>query len=777
MSKGRMPGEFDSGAGGAAQVLMHTPQPVSTVTSTSNTSAAPVSRSTSRSGSHRVRPVSMPPQALNAASVVSGDESSSRRTPATPTPTSAGGTTSTTGRSGRSSHRILGDYTLSKTLGAGSMGKVKLGTHNISGEKLAVKILPRTHPASSTTSEAAAKQANKDASKEIRTLREAALSMLLHHPYICGMREMIVHQHHYYMVSEYVSGGQMLDYIISHGKLRERVARKFARQIGSALEYCHKNNVVHRDLKIENILISSTGNIKIIDFGLSNLFDPHSHLATFCGSLYFAAPELLNAKVYTGPEVDVWSFGVVLYVLVCGKVPFDDQSMPALHAKIKRGLVEYPVWLSPECKHLLSRILVTNPSSRATLPEVLSHTWMTRGYSSPPESHLVHREPLRADELDREVLRGMQGFEFGEEEEIERKLVAILESEGYARAVQAWERKRGVLNGHGNNHNGSMGKWGDTSSSLAVSHDASSTTPLTPSKKQKRFSGFDFYRRKLFSASGSPPNSPLTSPTTSPTTSQSHLSLADGGGGGSGDPTRGFHPLVSMYYLAREKLERERVYGVGVFASSQLSVHEGGGPTSSARAEGGLKAPGMQSTPAVPSKDHSSNNNNRSAKSPAQAQVQSKADYSMPLARLPPPETSHYSGMSYDAAVATPSPTAQSFSAGPQPRARDASSGIPPSSSMTPSTPRTPTTPGMSMGPSMSTGPSAAPMAIRASESAGEGAGGVRAPPASTHRRSHSLSQRPTTLRGWNVFGGGHGQDEPPRSANPEVQTDRKSVV
>ena len=100
------------------------------------------------------------------------------------------------------------------------------------------------------------------------------------------------------------------------------------------------------DLKIENILISHSGNIKIIDFGLSNLYNPIDHLSTFCGSLYFAAPELLNAKVYTGPEVDVWSFGVVLYVLVCGKVPFDDQSMPALHAKIKRGLVEYPVWLS-----------------------------------------------------------------------------------------------------------------------------------------------------------------------------------------------------------------------------------------------------------------------------------------------------------------------------------------------------------------------------------------------------------------------------------------------
>ena len=117
--------------------------------------------------------------------------------------------------------------------------------------QLAVKILPRVYPSTSThgnglTPEAVAKQASKDASKEIRTLREAALSMLLHHPYICGMREMIVHQHHYYMVFEYVNGGQMLDYIISHGRLRERVARKFARQIGSALDYCHRNSVVHR---------------------------------------------------------------------------------------------------------------------------------------------------------------------------------------------------------------------------------------------------------------------------------------------------------------------------------------------------------------------------------------------------------------------------------------------------------------------------------------------------------------------------------------------------
>ena len=322
---------------------------------------APAQRRSGTS-SQRPRPVSMPPQPYGQSN---GPVPAEReRQHADENSRQHHGKDQSAPRVSRGSSRVLGDYTLGKTLGAGSMGKVKLAQHANSDEKvclpfsfrrmssaygppkLAIKILPRVIPNPNPSSETAAKAAAKDASKEIRTLREAALSMLLHHPYICGMREMIVHQHHYYMVFEYVNGGQMLDYIISHGRLRERVARKFARQIGSALEYCHKNNVVHRDLKIENILISQTGNIKIIDFGLSNLYDPSNHLGTFCGSLYFAAPELLNAKIYTGPEVDVWSFGVVLYVLVCGKVPFDDQSMPALHAKIKRGLVEYPVWLS-----------------------------------------------------------------------------------------------------------------------------------------------------------------------------------------------------------------------------------------------------------------------------------------------------------------------------------------------------------------------------------------------------------------------------------------------
>lgn len=237
-----------------------------------------------------------------------------------------------------------GQWSLGKTIGAGSMGKVKLAKNLETGEQVAVKIVPRQ---STDEHRNDRDRERADHSKEIRTAREAAIVTLLNHPYICAMRDVQRTNYHWYMLFEYVNGGQMLDYIISHGRLKEKQARKFGRQIASALDYCHRNSIVHRDLKIENILISKTGDIKIIDFGLSNLFAPRGHLKTFCGSLYFAAPELLQARQYTGPEVDIWSFGIVLYVLVCGKVPFDDQSMPQLHAKIKKGVVDYPTWLSP----------------------------------------------------------------------------------------------------------------------------------------------------------------------------------------------------------------------------------------------------------------------------------------------------------------------------------------------------------------------------------------------------------------------------------------------
>lgn len=397
-----------------------------------------------------------------------------------------------------------------------------------------------------------------------------------------------------------------------------------------------------------------------------------------------------------------------------------------------------------ECKHLLTRMLVTNPAQRASLSEVLAHPWMVRGFRGPPDSHLVHREPLRADELDRNVIRGMKGFEFGTEEEIERRLVEVLESDAYYRAVQYWERKRMAGANGRNGHSG----WGGSlsNSSIALSFDGSNGNKndlsASPSKKSKRFSGFDFYRRKLFSPSSSPPNSPLNSPPTSQS-HLSHTSLTDAHQRDPSDPTYGFHPLISIYFLAREKMEREKVYGPGHFASSQLSLESGN------RTE-----PAVESQPPPPSVKQLST---PAMRKPEMA-VSGKPDYSMPLPRLPAPETSHFSGMSYDPTTAAPSPTANSF---PQPRARDLALTVPRRADV----PNSGTT-ARSVPPT----PTKSPLPL------------PRAPELSTHRRSHSVSSRPSVTRGFsNLFGSGghvtydeHGMQrhdmlEAPRTAGPEL--------
>ncbi|KAL0144290.1 kinase-like domain-containing protein [Mucor lusitanicus] len=332
----------------------------------------------------------------------------------------------------------IGNYVIHrKTLGSGSMGTVKLAEclSDKDHQQYAVKIMPKVNLNSiAATSEAKSKDP-KDTprEREQRTIREMAIMHLLRHPNICQLKEWVVHGDHYYMFLEYIEGGQLLDYIISHGKLREKLARKFARQIVSALDYCHRNSIVHRDLKIENILITNHEEIKIIDFGLSNIYSPSRLLNTFCGSLYFAAPELLQARNYTGPEVDVWSFGVVLYVLVCGRVPFDDTSLPALHQKIKSGHVEYPDHLSKDCVDLLSKILVVDPTKRETLSFVIHHPWINKGYDEPIFNHLPHRQPLTS--VDPSVIQGMRGFGLGTPEEIETKLLHIICSPEYQYAA------------------------------------------------------------------------------------------------------------------------------------------------------------------------------------------------------------------------------------------------------------------------------------------------------------------------------------------------------
>ncbi|WPK23761.1 hypothetical protein PUMCH_001007 [Australozyma saopauloensis] len=345
--------------------------------------------------------------------------------------------------------KSIGDWDFVRTIGAGSMGKVKLARHTESGEKCAVKIVPRAaklyqrahanDPPVKSSEEAAQRQKEfeKEIARDKRTIREGALGRLLFHPHICRLYEIVPMTNHYYMLFEYVEGGQLLDYIVSHGSLNEKYARKFARGIASALDYCHKNNVVHRDLKIENIMINSKGEIKIIDFGLSNLYMPHHLLKTYCGSLYFAAPELLSAKPYVGPEVDVWSFGVVLYVLVCGKVPFDDPVVSALHEKIKKGHVEYPAFISKECASLLSRMLVVDPTKRATLAEVILHPWMNIGHDHLTPSYTPERVPLSLP-LDPEILKAIAQFDLGSVSFVTEELTKVISSPEYQLGCDNW---------------------------------------------------------------------------------------------------------------------------------------------------------------------------------------------------------------------------------------------------------------------------------------------------------------------------------------------------
>jgi len=286
-------------------------------------------------------------------------------------------------------------------------------------------------------------------------------------------------------------------------------------------------------------------------------------------------------------------------------------------------------------------MLVTNPAVRATLAEVLSHPWMVRGSNGPPDPHMPHREPLRVDELDRQVIWGMTRFESGSEQDIEKKLVAILESEEYIRVVQHWERRRSI-GGHRGGHGREDSGWGGLSnSSLSVSLDGNTSNsgdPPTPSIDTGRFAVFGFDHLIPFSKS----TQPVRSMAYSPFNFENHLHHPSLNKPNREplDPTSGYHPLLSIYYLVREKQERERVYGPGQYASSQLSIRDPSGaasPTSSSEGPGGGRSASEVNV-----------HIDRPSAKPPPPLAGSKADYTRELSRLPVPETLHYLGTSFD---------------------------------------------------------------------------------------------------------------------------------
>jgi 5'-AMP-activated protein kinase catalytic alpha subunit len=255
----------------------------------------------------------------------------------------------------------IGPYYLGKTLGVGSFGKVKLAKHELCGQKVAVKILNR--------------KKIKILKMDEKVKREINILKLFTHPHIIRLFEVINTPSDIFVVTEYITGGELFDYIVEHGRLSEDESRRFFQQMISGVEYCHKHMVVHRDLKPENLLLDAHLNIKIADFGLSNVMQDGFFLKTSCGSPNYAAPEVISGKPYLGPEVDIWSCGVIVYALLCGSLPFDDENIPNLFKKIKSGIYLLPSYLSDSSRDLISKMLVTNPLNRITMDDIRKHIW------------------------------------------------------------------------------------------------------------------------------------------------------------------------------------------------------------------------------------------------------------------------------------------------------------------------------------------------------------------------------------------------------------------
>ncbi|KAI9847257.1 MAG: Protein kinase [Thelocarpon superellum] len=257
----------------------------------------------------------------------------------------------------------LGQYTVIKTLGEGSFGKVKLAVHQVSGQKVALKIISRR------------KLISRDMAGRVE--REIQYLQLLRHPHIIKLYTVITTPSEIIMVLEY-AGGELFDYIVQHGKMAEDSARRFFQQIICAVEYCHRHKIVHRDLKPENLLLDDFLNVKIADFGLSNIMTDGNFLKTSCGSPNYAAPEVISGKLYAGPEVDVWSCGVILYVLLVGRLPFDDEYIPSLFKKIAQGKYSVPSYLSSGAVNLIRKMLVVNPVHRITVQEIRQDRWFNK---------------------------------------------------------------------------------------------------------------------------------------------------------------------------------------------------------------------------------------------------------------------------------------------------------------------------------------------------------------------------------------------------------------
>lgn len=264
----------------------------------------------------------------------------------------------------------VGKYELGKTLGEGTFAKVKIAKNIDTGENVAIKILDKE------------KILKHKMVEQIK--REISTMKLVKHPYVVQLLEVMASKTKIYIVLEYVTGGELFDKIVHQTRLKEDESRKYFQQLIDAVDYCHSRNVYHRDLKPENLLVDAHGNLKISDFGLSALPQQcraDGLLHTTCGTPNYVAPEVINDKGYHGATADLWSCGVILYVLMAGYLPFDEPNLMTLYKKIHRAEFTCPPWFSPGARRLIMKILDPSPRTRITAAQIYKNEWFKKGYT------------------------------------------------------------------------------------------------------------------------------------------------------------------------------------------------------------------------------------------------------------------------------------------------------------------------------------------------------------------------------------------------------------
>uniref|UniRef100_A0A8D0A5H5 non-specific serine/threonine protein kinase n=1 Tax=Sander lucioperca TaxID=283035 RepID=A0A8D0A5H5_SANLU len=255
----------------------------------------------------------------------------------------------------------VGFYEIICTLGKGNFAVVKLARHKVTKTQVAIKIIDKTRLNPSNLE---------------KIYREVQIMKLLNHPHIIKLYQVMETKDMLYIVTEYAKNGEMFDHLTSNGRMSEDEARKKFWQILTAVDYCHRHHIVHRDLKTENLLLDANMNIKLADFGFGNFYNAGEPLSTWCGSPPYAAPEVFEGKEYEGPQLDIWSLGVVLYVLVCGSLPFDGPSLPTLRQRVTEGRFRIPFFMSQDCENLIRKMLVVDPARRINMAQIKQHRWM-----------------------------------------------------------------------------------------------------------------------------------------------------------------------------------------------------------------------------------------------------------------------------------------------------------------------------------------------------------------------------------------------------------------